>query len=199
MTDGGEWVPTTEHDRCAAIATKMLDENNCNHELVPCYRPKGVTYMSLDRRVPWDGVAGLEMWWRPARTEPQKAQDRALADWMTACKQGLEIRWVDFLRGYMSGFAGLGQKDKDRVVLSFITDRFLFRQKGQELKSSFARYCLLYQDGILWQEDCVEKLIDEYLGDFKTRQESTFIEYLSTLPSPQASGATPPIPAKPLS
>jgi len=128
------------------------------------------------------------MWWRPVRTEPQKAQDRALADWMTACKHGSQCNWIDFLRVYHSSFDGLKQKVKDRVVFSFVARRFFF----EEEKTSFAEHYLSYQEGRLdnWQK-AIDVLVDEYPKDFKTRNECAFIKYLqqnslTTGPSPRA-------------
>jgi len=53
----------TEHSR--AVVKSMFDEELCKHEDVPCYAPHGRNNLPGDFDESMNGLAGLDIWWRP--------------------------------------------------------------------------------------------------------------------------------------
>lgn len=99
------------------IASTMIDERVCNHELVPCLRPNGVQY---DHKAP---LAGLEIWWRPSPDHLEHSDAMNMACFGSACKLGFDEGLVTFNRGYLAGFQGLTRLQQDEIVRSYMIAR----------------------------------------------------------------------------
>jgi hypothetical protein len=98
------------------LMASMLDKEMFNYEF-PCDRLNGKAY---DTESPRSGLSSSDIWWKPVRTEIQKAQDRVLRSFMKSCRTGFNGNFVEFGRAYRAGFADLESSLQARIIYSFI-------------------------------------------------------------------------------
>lgn len=151
------------------IMSVMLNDDVCNHEDIPCPRTIKTFH---DKESPWPGLAGLDIWWRPARSEIQKAQDKVIRTFMRACKIGYKGDFVEFARAYRAGLEGLDPVLQDRIIYSFLAAAHF--ERGD--RPTLARHVVAYQEGLTKAQLKYEDFIDLWLQGFSKQQTfSTFI------------------------
>lgn len=135
----------------------MLNRDVCNHEDLPCDRPNGKSFRAEG---PWRGLASLDIWWRPARSEIQKEQDKVIRSFMRACKIGYRGDFVEFARAYRGGLGAIDPSVQDKIVYSFLAAAHF--EKGGN-RPTLANHVLCYIKGLTEAQLKYETLIDQWL------------------------------------
>lgn len=151
----------------------MLNDDVCNHEDLPCARPRGKTFHCDG---PWSGLAGLDVWWRPARSEIQKAQDKLIRSFMNACRIGYGGHFIEFGRAYRAGLGYLEPALQDRIIYSFIAASHF--ERGN--RPTLVNHVIAYQRGLTETQLKYENFIDVWLDQKQPdRKTITFLNFIS--------------------
>lgn len=117
-----------------------------------------------------NGLADLDVWWRPVRTEDQKSQVLALKAFYTACTVGFLGDFVEFGRVYRDGFQELDEEEQIGVMCGFCVWRFeRYKREGGwgDRVEGLEGYWERYQKGERGKQDMYKEMISGYVKLFR--------------------------------
>ncbi|KUJ14950.1 uncharacterized protein LY89DRAFT_736008 [Mollisia scopiformis] len=152
------------------IVEDMLWDVYCEFRDLPCDRPNGKDYNDAG---PMQGLQGLDMWWRKARTNDEHGQDERFR---FAVYHGFTSTRADFNSAYNFDFGLFSEAFQNRAIYSFIAALYNLT------KILFGLYVGTYGPGsITDQQKRYETAVNDHILDVKEGLFSgKFIDYFKS-------------------